>query len=510
VSIPIIDLFAGPGGLGEGFTSVTKKNGGSFFDIKLSIEKDKNAHKTLTWRSFYRQFKKNNKIIPQSYYDVLYEKDINVREEMIEEVLSKYKEGDIAKNESRLVELGSDRWPSDKVDKLIKKQLGNKKKWVLIGGPPCQAYSNVGRSRVGGIRNDDHRVYLYEEYLRIIKKHSPTIFVMENVKGLLSAKVNDEFVFDWIKRDLKVDGEYTIHSFVKPVKEDKDFLIKSELFGIPQKRHRVIILGIRRDIKFNQNFLQEKPKISIYSAISDLPKIRSKLNRKFIRHDNQKKIGSAIPKRIYERVEDSQDLWEKLFEDNINKINSWNDFSRMGKNHIKSKNLQIGSEFLKTKITPKESELKDWYFDKKLNGACNHSSRSHLTQDLLRYLFSTIYAKKFNVSPKLSDFENYSAELLPDHANAASGKFIDRFKVQVKDDFSSTITSHISKDGHYFIHYDPAQCRSISVREAARIQTFPDNYLFRGPRTSQYHQVGNAVPPYLAYQIGLIVKEILI
>ena len=127
MSIPIIDLFAGPGGLGEGFTSVTKKNGGSFFDIKLSIEKDKNAHKTLTWRSFYRQFKKNNKIIPQSYYDVLYEKDINVREEMIEEVLSKYKEGDIAKNESCLVELGSDRWPSEKVDKLIKKQLGNKK-----------------------------------------------------------------------------------------------------------------------------------------------------------------------------------------------------------------------------------------------------------------------------------------------------------------------------------------------------------------------------------------------
>ncbi|EIM03309.1 DNA-cytosine methyltransferase [Rhodanobacter thiooxydans LCS2] len=133
-----------------------------------------------------------------------------------------------------------------------------------------------------------------------------------------------------------------------------------------------------------------------------------------------------------------------------------------------------------------------------------------MATDLRRYFYAAVFAEEVGRSPKLSDFP---ATLLPDHENVALGcegkMFSDRFRVQIADQFSTTITSHISKDGHYFIHYDPAQCRSLTVREAARLQTFPDNYFFSGPRTAQYHQVGNAVPAQLARQIAEIVAEVL-
>ena len=133
-----------------------------------------------------------------------------------------------------------------------------------------------------------------------------------------------------------------------------------------------------------------------------------------------------------------------------------------------------------------------------------------MKSDLHRYLFAACFASVEGRSPSLSDFPR---DLLPDHDNVsealATGHFSDRFRVQLADLPSTTITSHISKDGHYYIHYDPAQCRSLTVREAARLQTFPDNYFFCGGRTAQYSQVGNAVPPLLARQIAEVVYNLL-
>lgn len=522
MAIPIIDIFAGPGGLGEGFSS-RLDNKKRTFDIKLSIEMDKNAHKTLQLRSFFRKFPPGE--IPELYYQVLEEKNSEEREKLRQKLFQENPmQANEAEEEAWCAELGSKECPEEKVDNRISEALNKAKNWLLIGGPPCQAYSLVGRSRVGGIDQKDHRVYLYKEYLRVIAKHQPAVFVMENVKGLLSAKVNGEKVFDWIKKDLQDPSsvfpdlqskKYKIYSLStafnldsegNPIYEnDRDFLIKAEDFGVPQKRHRIIILGIREDINLHPRILEKKSKVSLEEVIGDLPTIRSGLSRTYL---NTIRLNGK-KKRTYIKEKDSDERWQEVVNSFRKEIISWNGFAKSYSSlKIKPPKNGIGSEFIKCNTPSLKNPLYNWYNDEKLTGISNHESRTHLTQDLLRYMFSSMFASKNKRFPRLNEFQSHNVELLPDHRSATSGKFADRFRVQLAHEPATTVTSHISKDGHYFIHYDPDQCRSLTVREAARIQTFPDNYLFCGPRTSQYHQVGNAVPPFLAWRISGIVLEI--
>jgi DNA (cytosine-5)-methyltransferase 1 len=150
-------------------------------------------------------------------------------------------------------------------------------------------------------------------------------------------------------------------------------------------------------------------------------------------------------------------------------------------------------------------DLKTFLSDERIQTLSGNETRGHMASDLARYLFASCFAKAENRSPKAPEFP---ASLAPNHANWDSGKFSDRFRVQRWNAPATTVTSHISKDGHYYIHPDAAQCRSLTVREAARLQTFPDNYHFLGNRTQQFVQVGNAVPPYLAKQIADVLLPI--
>lgn len=509
--IPVIDLFAGPGGLGEGFSSLLDEEGKDpLFKIALSIEKDKGAHQTLKLRSFFRQFRKED--VPEDYYRFL-RKEIS-----LEELYELYPEQhDLADKEAWMVTLGEA--SNDLVKKRIKKALGRSKKWVLIGGPPCQAYSLVGRNRRGGISGDDPRAYLYKEYLRIIRDHFPPVFVMENVKGLISSKIDGEYVLSHILKDLKDPAgaleskskgktyTYRIFSLIKspggysridnsPFHFPKEFVIESEKYGIPQRRHRVIFLGIREDIENKPDLLEEQDPVTVKDVIHTMPRLRGGLSR----------------------VKDSSGSFIQVLNGLLDATNQSRIRLKAGRELAKYIRKTIeglivsdedrGKEFLKGAVSV--DYRPDWYLDERIGGAINHSTRSHMEEDLLRYFYVSAFGKVNGRSAKLKDFPE---ALLPNHKNVKEGrdfaKFADRFRVQLANAPATTITSHISKDGHYYIHYDSAQCRSLTVREAARIQTFPDNYFFCGGRTSQYHQVGNAVPPLLAFQIAEVVKVLL-
>ena len=515
--IKIIDLFAGPGGLGEGFSACKPNNRKtSVFKIALSVEKEESAWKTLRLRAFARQFLNKGHSLPKEYYEY-----ISGKYENVEKLLNQYpKQRDAANNEALQFELGKD--DNKILDKLIKSKVTKKEPWVLIGGPPCQAYSLVGRVKNQSNKNykaeEDNRNFLYEQYLRVIAKHEPSIFIMENVKGILSAKVNGEKVFDKIVSDLqkpskatdiKSKHSYRIYSLVTDrvcLKDGitdfdpHDFVIKCEDYGIPQSRHRVILLGIRDDIKTTPDVLLKQEIVTVSQVIGGLPERRSGLSKDNNTVERWSEVIAEETSLGLNEIKKQNPELSKYIETRI-KI-------------IKKSKLSIGNNFYvksEKRFKNMPLPLKEWFSDENLNGITNHECRGHMNSDLARYIYCSAFAKinskkLFRSSPKLPDFP---IKFLPNHKNAKSGKFVDRFKVQEANLPATTITSHISKDGHAFIHYDSKQCRSLTVREAARIQTFPDNYFFEGTRTQQYVQVGNAVPSFLANKISYIVYQLL-
>lgn len=519
-AIKIIDLFAGPGGLGEGFSQFRDENNTYPFSIVASVEKEASAHRTLTLRAFYRQFR--GRETPAEFYEYLENGEKSTAEDFFSKTYPD--EWEAAKKETLNGPraLGSE--DHDYIFSAISNSIeGHSGLKIVIGGPPCQAYSLVGRSRNKGIEGysaeQDDRHFLYKEYLKVLDLVQPDIFVMENVKGILSSKVNGESIFRKIRSDLtcparalkseKEAVEYELLPFSYPLEacgldgyhDDRSFIIKSEEFSLPQARHRVILLGVRKKL-LPDNLKGELlskwragHQVTVGMVIEDLPRLRSGLTK-------TKKNDLAS--------------WEKNFREGFGKVHEALRFSKKAQSILKDAYLEAdfehgqGGRFVKKdqKLSKKlPCELRNWYEDEKLTGSLNHQARNHMAEDLHRYIFASCYAEVMDgVSPRADE---YPEALAPAHKNWRSGKFVDRFKVQARNRIGSTVTSHISKDGHYFIHYDPSQSRSLTVREAARIQTFPDNYFFEGSRTEQYVQVGNAVPPRLAYYIADVCHKII-
>jgi DNA (cytosine-5)-methyltransferase 1 len=366
----------------------------------------------------------------------------------------------------------------------------------------------VGRSRR---TNDpdfekDPRHVLYRQYLRIIAQHGPTVFVMENVTGILTSRLGGSKIFPRIVSDLRDPGKalgiagsakYNLFSLKDETLNGDagspwSYVLNAEDYGVPQARHRVILVGVRADIETEPARLHpEVSRSTVADALTDLPRLRSTLSKE----DDSPAAWIACLQAMVQ-----EEWFEKMPDSSLQK--------RL-KANIRSLDPELGTAGGRLRGWKQPSPLSIWIRDERIAVPPNHEARGHMRSDLWRYFYAATYAGEYHRSPTIEDFPK---ALWPHHANVVNTEghpiFGDRFRVQLLQGPSTTVMAHISKDGHYYIHPDPLQCRSLTVREAARLQTFPDNYLFCGPRTQQYHQVGNAVPPMLAAKIAQAVCSV--
>ena len=508
--VPVVDLFAGPGGLAEGFSACRRSNGCCRYRIALSIEKNGVAHRTLLLRAFLRKFVKG---FPPEYYDFL---NGSVPEEPDWAKLYPRRWA-AACDETRCLTLGTNEasvFLRDRIEQIRSEHGG---RTVLLGGPPCQAYSVIGRSRNAGNAgynaDEDDRQSLYEQFVHVLWQLRPAVAVMENVKGMLSARRNGELIFPKVIHSLRHaggmdgyrlfalasrSGTQTWHDGLKP----EDFLVQAEEHGVPQTRHRVFVICVRRDVAETlaeahlPRLEPEGDRVPLDYIIGAMPRLRSRLSRGDDPGAWQDAVRAAHDLIVANQPTMSHDK-EVRFRGALARALATASGSAPPYRDARGNTLLPAGC---------RHDLRDWIFDERLRMLPNNETRAHMAADLARYLFASVFGCVFGRPPKIPDFPE---ALVPGHANWHTGYFDDRYRVQIADSPCTTVTSHLAKDGHYFIHPDPGQCRSLTVREVARLQTFPDNYFFHGTRTQQYDQVGNAVPPFLAHQIALTLSTVL-
>ncbi|MDA7861487.1 DNA cytosine methyltransferase [bacterium] len=411
-TLKMIDLFAGAGGLSEGFIRAG-------FEPIAHVEQDPAACNTLRTRVAYHWLKSKDRL--EEYYNYLRGKIS--REEFYETVpkniFQSVIEAEVHPKNNR------------EIFENIRRSCKGKKINLVVGGPPCQAYSMMGRSVSPTNMVGDSRNYLYLQYVEFLREFKPKYFVFENVTGLLSAEEEDgSRHLDHIKKSLESAGYRIVLE-----------TLNASDFGIPQNRKRIVIIGKRgtRAPKYPR-LEKAEPPISISSLFGDLPPIQASENE---------------TKYCYR----SKELKEAL--------------------------IQLG-------IREEDSEAP----------LSQYSARPNTKQDLEIY---SLVVEKWNKKKERLKYSELPQELRT-HKNTAS--HLDRFKVVAGDcNASHTVVAHISKDGHHYIHPDASQNRSLTPREAARLQTFPDDYYFEGVapkkyRTRAFKQIGNAVPVLLAQRIA--------
>ncbi len=412
-----LDLFAGAGGLSEGFVNTG-------MTPLAHIEMDKASSFTLQTRSAFHYLKSKKQI--RKYFDYqsgkISRKDfynhlpVNIQKSVINKEISDNSNNEIIEQ----IDIIRD---TKKVD-------------LIIGGPPCQAYSVVGRARDKNKMKYDRRNHLYLQYAHFLKFFKPKAFVFENVPGLLSATDIDGKSYLSEMLQLFNDVGYSV--------EYK--MLNSKDFGVLQNRKRVILIGLRGNYKnFYPEFEVKEHNYKVNEIFESLPKLKSN--------------SGTIQKTDY--TDKNSDYLQKF------KIYSDADFTTHHKSRFLNEN---DSEIYKTAV-------KKW-------------NNGHLR---LKY---TELDKK-----------------LMTHKNRKS--FLNRFMVVADDlNYAQTVVAHISADGHYYIHPDNKQNRSITPREAARIQSFPDDFYFESvfdvPNlSSSFKQIGNAVPPIMAKSIAQKIGELL-